>query len=400
MSQSVPIHDAGIDATLQGSLAGLSLTDHETGNTGKKFTPLNPFEDLTGTSKWNNPVRKDGCGINPFELFLPQSVASERDSVQSVANLVRDVIPEHLSGLREPRRFTLHETDELYIQGQSFKRKWEISEASFLNWKRLLSGLIDFPVLLLLNPSNWDYLPFEEMVDNSTTLCWLEGTFAGEGLGLDDVIICDSFPMITDDLLMHVNEHMEPAKLEELRRESFALTKASLALIKPRILLSCQCCTKPENEKWGAFKDTLAQRLCSSVVSFREGRVQVVDIDGHRMQVVRGVHPQYVVQYDFALEERLAGLFARVFGPFGTWYSRRVATQQALRDAITVTQGLVASLRLQIRLHANLRQQAAEDGLEEPVAAELGVELKALLEECKGNHLIDVSFGGIKESVL
>jgi hypothetical protein len=39
------------------------------------------------------------------------------------------------------------------------------------------------------------------------------------------------------------------------------------------------------------------------------------------MKVVRAVHPQYVVQHETDLEEDLARLFARVFGPFGYLYN-------------------------------------------------------------------------------
>lgn len=73
------------------------------------------------------------------------------------------------------------------------------------------------------------------------------------------------------------------------------------------------------------------------------------------MQVVRGVHPQYVVQHGPDLAEELTGLFAPMFGPFGAWQSRRMAIPRGLRDAAAVLLGLVASLRLQMQLYAPMQ---------------------------------------------
>lgn len=57
----------------------------------------------------------------------------------------------------------------------------------FLNWKALLSGWVDFPAVMLLNPGPQDHVPFHEMLDRSTTLSWLRETLAGTQLGLEIV---------------------------------------------------------------------------------------------------------------------------------------------------------------------------------------------------------------------
>lgn len=150
-------------------------------------------------------------------------------------------------------RPTLDETDALYTQGRKFQAKWGISEEAFLNWKILLSGYIEFPALMLLNPSPRDHLLFHEMAYRSTTLSWSRNILAENGLRPDDVIFFDAFPMLRDDLRDNVLKRMGPAKLEELARESFALTRASLALIRPQVLISCQCCMKLGHERWGGF---------------------------------------------------------------------------------------------------------------------------------------------------
>jgi proline utilization trans-activator len=115
----------------------------------------------------------------------------------------------------------------------------------------------------------------------------------------------------------------------------------------------------------------------------------VVDLDGHKMSVVRAVHPQYVVQHDTDLEEDLARLFARVFAPFGRWQSRRKAMQQGLQGAADAVTGLVASLRLQLRLYTHLSKQAAESGMKEPLASErvheLDVQVADWERRCSAN---------------
>lgn len=352
--------DTSVDP-LQGSLAGLSLTDVRETRTGER-----------------EPSR-----FNPFEAFIPPASEATgdlgRNPGQSVEDLTREVIPRHLDELQQLRQFTLHENDALYAQGRQFQRKWSVSEEGFLNWKALLSGWVEFPAVMLLNPSSWDHLEFDEMEGMSTTLTWLREMLAQVQLGLDDVIIFDMFPMLRDDLRNDVMKRMGPAKRDELARESFALTKASLAIIRPQVLISCQCCTKPTNERWGFFQDTLARNLCSSVPESQSERVRAVNVSAHQIQVVQGMHPQYVVQRQPDLEEVLAGLFRRVLGPFGMWQSRRVVIQQGLRDAGAMLLGLVALLRLQVQLYARLCEQAVGSGVEGPVVVrrvkELGTQL-------------------------
>lgn len=70
----------------------------------------------------------------------------------------------------------------------------------------------------------------------------------------------------------------------------------------------------------------MAQQLCSSVAGAQLGQVRRVDVDGHRMHVVQGMHPNYVVQKRPDLEGVLQGLFVQVFRGFGAWKLRREAT--------------------------------------------------------------------------
>jgi hypothetical protein len=317
---------------------------------------------------------------NPFAAFFANTVGAP-EAVHSIDGLTRIVIPQHLTGLRRSRRFELAESDPLYLQGRKFQGRWGISEASFQNWMELLTGWMEFPALMLLNPSPWDHLPHPEMVDLSTTLAWVENTLRRARLALTDVIIFDIFPMVRDDLL----ERTDVADRVALVQESFALTVECLRRVQPRVLISCQCCTQPLNARWGFFDDAMAQQLCSSVAGAQSGQVRVVDVEGHQMHVVQGMHPNYVVQKRPDLEGVLQDLFVRVFRDFGAWKSRREAIQGALLDAATVISGLVITLRRQLQLYQEMCQQAQECGIEGPMAVGRVEELQSQLDGWEGH---------------
>lgn len=119
---------------------------------------------------------------------------------------------------------------------------------------------MDIPVLLLLNPSSFDVLSYEHMVRQSPTLRWLEETLRAMKLELCEMIVVDMFPMVPDEL-----QRLKKFEDEwyDLVANAFELTLKCLLYIRPRILISCQCCTKSGNEKWGGFGHATARELCS-----------------------------------------------------------------------------------------------------------------------------------------
>ena len=111
---------------LQGSLAGLSLTDtHEIGKVESEPSRFNPFEAFLPPALETRPLEDDSGAFNPFAPYLTTG-ARERDLVQSVEDLTRDVIPQDLDKLQQPRRFMLDETGALYAQGRKFQEKWGV----------------------------------------------------------------------------------------------------------------------------------------------------------------------------------------------------------------------------------------------------------------------------------
>ena len=373
-----PSNDGSGDS-LPDLLADMSLGDSpETEAVGRELSRPNLSETQRSPVLEAGPVEQSSAVFDPSAAYITNG-SEARDTEHSIDELTRYVIPQQVARLQKPQRFMLDEAHDLYIQGRQFQAKWRIPENGFLNWIALLSGWVEFPAILLLNPSPWDHLSFDEMLRKSPTLSWLQKILQSTGLQLDDVIILDTFPMLQDDLRDDILERMGPAGRDELARESFALTRATLELVQPRVLISCQCCTRPTNKRWEFFEeDNLAQQLCSSVARARARRVRELDVNGHRLQVVQGMHPQYVIKRDTTQAEVLVELFTQVFRPFGAWQLRRLAIQQELRDAGATLLRLMALLRQHIQRYEQLCRQAG-GGMDGPVTVEHVEELRTQL---------------------
>ena len=135
----------------------------------------------------------------------------------------------------------LNESCPLYHIRQEFQKKYGILEASFQNWKELLCGWRNFPVILLLNPSSFDVLGYEQMAQQLPTLRWLKKNLEVLKLELCDVIIMDMFPMVMNELL-ESKVFMED--WSDLVVDVFKLTWMCLQYIQLQIVLLCQCCSK------------------------------------------------------------------------------------------------------------------------------------------------------------
>lgn len=168
---------------------------------------------------------------------------------------------EQLSRLRRTPQLVVNESCPLYHVRWEFQEKYGISEASFQNWKELLCGWLNFPVILLLNPSSFDVLGYEQMVQQSLTLRWLKKNLKVMKFELHDMIVMDMFPMVSNKLL---ESKVFVEDWSELVADAFKLTWMCLQYIQLQIVLSCQCCSKAMNEKWGPLGDLRAAELSSS----------------------------------------------------------------------------------------------------------------------------------------
>ncbi|PYH50341.1 uncharacterized protein BO96DRAFT_491635 [Aspergillus niger CBS 101883] len=270
--------------------------------------------------------------FNPFTPYLKQGLP------RFMEHLAREISPESLSSLRQTRQLL----------------------------KELLYKWLDFPVILLLNPSPFDVLGYEQMVQQSPTLGWLEKNLEVLKLKLHDVIVMDTFPMVTDKLL---ESKRFAENLSELVTDSFELTWTCLQYIQPQIVISCQGSSKARNKKWGSSGGLRTEEMSSSEASTQQELVKIMDVDGHQMFVVQGVHPQYVMQHNQLMEEMLKKLFTKVLGPFGRWKERRLAERRetARAEVILVKESVrdgMKSLIKQIQLFNQICKQEGRNGAE------------------------------------
>ncbi|KAJ6181038.1 hypothetical protein N7519_011499 [Penicillium mononematosum] len=187
------------------------------------------------------------------------------------------------------------------------KHDWPIER--FENFRRLLCGNRTFPN---------DLLPFDEMVDQTPTLTRLEDVLDKIGLGLDDVIIMDLFPMLTDEWL---DGH--PAERDKVIPEMFKLTLDFIRGFKLHTILSCQCFRPLWHERWGSFDHGMLQKLCSRMDRAKRQIVSGFSFENHYIHCVAAFHPAKFLREDEdkkqELRELLCSTFHSLFEPCAAW---------------------------------------------------------------------------------
>ncbi|RDH26790.1 hypothetical protein BDQ94DRAFT_164198 [Aspergillus welwitschiae] len=301
-----------------------------------------------------------------FNLFAPYL---EEGSPRFVEHLTRKLIPKRLSSLRQIHQLLVDESCPLYRAGREFQVKHGISEASFQNWKELVCGWLDFPVILLLNPSPFDVLGYEQMFQKSPTLGWLEKNLEVMKLELHNVIVVDTFQMVSDELL---ESKRSAEDRSELVTDSLEHRWTCLRYIPLQIVISCQCSSKARNEKWESSGGLRAEELSSSEAGARQELVKMMDVDGHQM-----------------MEGVLKKLFTKVLGTFGRWKERRLAKRReaARAEVILVKESVRDGMKLlmkQMQLFGQICRQECKKDAELSEAAKRVEEWRKQIEDWAG----------------
>ncbi|KAJ5956845.1 hypothetical protein N7501_011124 [Penicillium viridicatum] len=251
-------------------------------------------------------------------------------------------------------------THPFFDRAKELHQKHEWPEERFENFQRLLCGTRNFPCILLLNPKN-DLFPFDEMVEATPTLTWLENTLEEIGLRLDDVIIMDLFPMLTNEWL---EEH--PDKRDQVIPEMFGLTLDFIREFKLPIILSCQCFRPFQHERWGSFNHDMIWKLSSSMVGAKCQRVLGFHFEEHFIHCVQGFHPAKLDYVDDereqTLDKNLRQIFHSLFEPCAPWQNENL--KESLRCKTESIQNLIKQLRqsadeydeLRMRRHPGMSQ--------------------------------------------
>jgi hypothetical protein len=242
-------------------------------------------------------------------VLRPADPTSFEDGVQKV---IRNVLMQDLTAARANQM--IYPDHPCFRKSRAYARRWRISAQAVDNHIKLACGNPRFPVLMLLNPSpEHDTLSFDAMVRHCRTLKWIKGVLREIGLTLDDIIILDICPLLSDRDMAS----MDYDEKDEAMDEAFDLTKKMLQIIRPNIILSCQCSTT--GEKWGFGNHEIAEKLCSSITRARGGEVIETDIEGHVIQVVQAYHPGGFLRYPETHHdpsgESLKELLSRIYHP-------------------------------------------------------------------------------------
>jgi hypothetical protein len=224
---------------------------------------------------------------------------------------------------------------------RQYARKWHISDEAVNSNIRLACGYLKFPVIMLLNPApKHESLPFDTMVTRCKTLRWIEDVLFGIGLSLADVIILDICPLLGSDRIKQLDEEGRGRKQQALS-EAYDVTQKILEMIRPNIVISCQCSTSSSN--WVAGGHVITQELCSSMKSAKAREVKAVSVGDHKINVVQAYHPSVFLNHNRRDHHDLGGqflkaLFQRLYIPCSNWKNQHIVAL-----VVSANSSLVAS---------------------------------------------------------
>lgn len=189
------------------------------------------------------------------------------------------------------------------------------------------------------------------MVKATPTLKWLENTLEEIGLRLDDVIIIDLFPMLTNEWL---EEH--PEQRDQVIPEMFGLTLDFIRELKLPIVLSCQCFRPFQHERWGSFNHDMILNLSSSMPSAERQKVSGFHFEEHFIHCVRGFHPANLYRGDYERKQKiLRQIFHSLFEPCVPWQNEKL--EKSLHHKTKSIQILIQQLRQSAAEYDELRMR-------------------------------------------
>jgi len=203
---------------------------------------------------------------------------------------------------------------------ERFCNRWAIPTCAAKNFMFLATGNLKFPVLLLQNPSrDHDTLDFEDMVDSCPTLVWLRDVLQALGLDMNDVMVLDVCPLLSDSWLKSVTER----EAEDAIREAYDVIERILVLLRPEILISCQCATKSWSTQLGRYASDFARELGSSRSAAERKRIVRLQHREHIFNIVQAYHPRFFIGRDdpnvHEREVLLNEIISHFMSPCGRW---------------------------------------------------------------------------------
>jgi hypothetical protein len=270
-----------------------------------------PIDDLT--------AQLSRTRIDPrasIEKYQP-AIVTKTQRKDAIDQVISEVLTQDLKVARSEKLLPDHPCFDLAYQ---YAEKWHISNEAIKNHVELACGYLKFPVIMLLNPApTHEYLPFNEMVHGCITLQWIKYVLYRIGLGLADVIILDICTLLGSNRIRQLGNEGR-GKKEQALSEAYDVTQKMLEMIKPNIIVSCQCSTSFSD--WTAGGHMIPRELCSSIERARAREVRKVNISSHAINVVQAYHPSGFLNrkgHHDPSGKLLEELFRRLYIPCANW---------------------------------------------------------------------------------
>ncbi|KAF5859884.1 hypothetical protein ETB97_002243 [Aspergillus alliaceus] len=190
--------------------------------------------------------------------------------------------------------------------------------------------------------TGWDYLPWDQMIQNSPTLAWIQEVLGRWGFTLRDIIVIDAVPLLTGQKL----DAMDDTERERFANEVFNLTVE--------------------------FLRQFDIQLCSSVSDARRQDVAEVYLHERTIRVIQGFHPMHIERTEdpdarSSLDGVLRGLFDTLFQPCADWQAQRrrerEECEEPLNSAADEVKGAMVAFLNTIRVYRVCQRQAIRLGI-------------------------------------
>ena len=224
---------------------------------------------------------------------------------------------------------------------------------------------LKLPVMMLLNPApTHEFLPFDKMVDGCKTLRWIEDVLYGIGLELADVIILDTCTLLSSGRIRQLDEE-GPEKRKQALSEAYDVTQTMLKMIKPNIIVSCQCSTSFST--WSAGGHMIPRELCSSIKRAAAREVRKVNIDDHTINVIQAYHPSGFLNrkgHHDPLGKLLKELLQSIYIPCAAWRSQHImALVASVNKTIDASTNISTSRKMEIEGNWNRIAERSVQGV-------------------------------------
>jgi hypothetical protein len=303
----------------------LSIASQHASHRGSKYESVDELVDVT------NLLSRTHLGLGHLSKEPRSSAVKATQYKAPLDQVLHEVLPRDLKVAGSEKLLPNHPCFE---PARRYAKKWQISDYALDSHIKLACGYLKFPVILLLNPApNHESLPFDQMVDECKTLRWIQDVLHGIGLDLADVMILDACTLLSNDYIKDLEKEGKKIK-EQALSEAYDVTQKMLEMIKPNIIVSCQCSTS-FSSKWGRSWHVVSRELCSSIRGAKEREVKKVNIGGQTVNVVQAYHPSSFLRlnrdkaHHDPFGRLLKDLLQRIYIPCATWQSQHIMALKA-----------------------------------------------------------------------